>query len=93
MRAPSMFWSELPTSEGNGRGNTGGEQGHRVRCSPSLSPGSTRVTADERALAMPSLHPNFNQRRELPDERIGRRLVPPDKCDPAGEVVDRSTVA
>ena len=36
---------------------------------------------------------NFNQRCELLDERIGRRLVPPDNCDAAGEVVNRSTVA
>jgi hypothetical protein len=37
--------------------------------------------------------PNFNQRCELPDGRIGRRRVPPDKSDTAGEVVDRCTVA
>jgi hypothetical protein len=36
---------------------------------------------------------NFNQCCELPDERIGRRLVPPDKADTAGQVVNRSTVA
>jgi hypothetical protein len=36
---------------------------------------------------------NFNQCCELPDGRIGRRLVPPDKYDTAGEVVNRSTVA
>ena len=36
---------------------------------------------------------NFNQRCELLNTRIGRRLVPPDKCDAVGEVVNRSTVA
>jgi len=39
------------------------------------------------------LHANFNQRFELPSTRIGRRSVPPDKCDGAGAVVNRSTVA
>ena len=40
-----------------------------------------------------SVFANFNQRCELPDGRIGRRLVPPDKYDTAGEVVNGGTVA
>jgi hypothetical protein len=39
------------------------------------------------------LRANFNQHCGLLNARIGRRSVPPDKCDTAGEVVDRSTVA
>ena len=42
---------------------------------------------------MASVPANSNQCCELPDGRIGRRLVPPDKCDTAGEVVNGSTVA
>jgi hypothetical protein len=36
---------------------------------------------------------NLNQRCDLLNARIGRRSVPPDKCDTASEVVNRSTVA
>ena len=48
---------------------------------------------DECGRAMQLLRANFNQRCELLNTRIGRRLVPPDKCDAVGEVVNRSTVA
>ena len=53
----------------------------------------TRIAVDARALAMRLLHANFNQRCELLNTRIGRRSVPPDKCDAVGEAVNRSTVA
>jgi hypothetical protein len=36
---------------------------------------------------------NLNQRCELRNAHIGRRLVPPDKCNTAGEVVNGITVA
>jgi len=36
---------------------------------------------------------NFNQRCGLLNTLIGRRSVPPDKCDAVGEAVNRSTVA
>ena len=44
-------------------------------------------------LAVPPLYGNFNPRYGLLNTHIGRRSVPPDKCDAVGEVANRSTVA
>lgn len=70
-----------------------GEQGHARGVPPSRPPGPTRVAVDGSAARHALLRGNFNQRCELLNKRIGRRSVPPDKCDAAGEVVNRSTVA
>ena len=73
-------------------GEQQGEQDIRARCSPSRSPGLASIAVDVNAQRWANASANFNQRCELPEKRFGRRLVPPDKCDTAGEVVSRSTV-
>ena len=60
---------------------------------PLLQPDFTRIAVDANALRHPTASANLNQRCELLNARIGRRSVPPDKCDTASEVVNRSTVA
>ena len=70
-----------------------GEQGHARGVPPSPPPGPTRIAVDDSAARYALLRANFNQRCGLLNTRIGRRLVPPDKCDAVGEAVNRSTVA
>lgn len=88
-----MFGSQLSRSEGNRRGNTGGEHPLRARCSPSLAPDFTRIVVDANTLQRPTASANFNQGCELLNARIGRRSVPPDQFSAASEAVNRSTVA
>lgn len=76
-----MFPSQQSMSEGNRRGNTVGEQGHRARCSPSRSPGFARIRVDAKAPHCATAPANFNQRCELLNTCRGRRSVPPDKGD------------
>ena len=76
-------------SEGNRRGNTGGEQGHRARCSPSRAPSTIHVFVAGNAAGDSHLRGNFNQRCELLNKSIGRRSVPPDKGDAVDVAVNR----
>ena len=88
-----MFPSQQFMSKGNTRGNTVGEQGHARGVPPSRPPDPTRVAVESSAARHELLRANINQRCELLSTRIGRRSVPPVKCDAFGEVVNRSTVA
>jgi hypothetical protein len=93
MSAPKTLGSQLSRSEGNRRGNTGGEHPLRARCSPSQASDGARITFDASALRYLSASANFNQRCELLHVCDGRRFVPPVKSDDIGEAVNRSTVA
>jgi hypothetical protein len=93
LSAWQMLGSQLSTSEGNSKGNSGGEHPLRARCSPSHALDFARIAVDANALRHPTAPANFNQRCELLDERLGRRPMPPDKCDAADDVINRSTAA
>src|SRR5262249_54852316 len=93
MSAPKMLRPQLSRSEGNRRGNTGGEHPLRARCSPSLAPDFTRIGVDANALQRPTASANFNQPCELRTARIGRRSLPPAQSSAVSEAVNRSTVA
>lgn len=49
-----MFPSQQSMSEGDRRGNTVGEQGHRARCSPSRSPEQYYLLRDNDAVTWPT---------------------------------------
>ena len=70
-----------------------GEQGHARGVPPLVHLAQHESRSMAVRLAMRLLRANFNQRCGLLNTRIGRRSVPPDKCDAVGEVVNRSTVA
>ena len=91
-RAADAAISAVRTREEQ-EGEHRGEHPLRARCSPSAVTRPCLNGVDINAPRWASASANFNQRCELSDGRIGRRLVLPDKCDTVDEVVNRSTVA